>query len=328
MRELIADSDRGSGMGEWVRRLRRSGSSSGALVMLAALCALLGLLAPRFLDGANLLNVAVQSTILLLVALPMTLIIMTEGLDLSLGAVLTLANVVLATVAVKTGGVGLALLAALAVGAAFGLLNGGLVARLGIPPFVATLGTLGVAQGLALVVTDGQSVVGLPDAMQWFYSGSLFGVPVPIGIAVVAYLAFHALLYHSRFGAYVFALGGNREALGLAGVRTRACLVAVYVIGGLMAGVAALLLTARIHSGHPTAALGMEFDAIAAVAVGGTSFEKGKGWLLGTLIGVLAVGVLRNGLNLMGVSSAVQVAAIGFLVILALTIDALRGRNP
>lgn len=295
--------------------------------MLIVLCTAFALLTDTFLDGSNLANVAVQSTILLLLALPMTLIIMTEGLDLSMGAVLTLANVVLATVAVKTGGVSLALLAALGVGAIFGLLNGGLVARLGIPPFVATLGTLGVAQGLALVATDGQSVVGIPASVQVFYSGSLWGVPAPLWVAAAAYLVFHFVLYHTRFGAYVFALGGNREALGLAGVRARAYLIAVYVIGGLMAGLAALLLTARISSGHPTAALGMEFDAIAAVAVGGTSFEKGKGWLLGTLFGVLAVGVLRNGLNLMGVSSAVQVSAIGFLVIFALMLDVLRGRQ-
>jgi ribose transport system permease protein len=327
MHELTVPSDAGHGMRELMRRLRRSGSASGALMTLVVLCVAFALLTDNFLDGANLRNVAVQSTILLLIALPMTLIIMTEGLDLSMGAVLTLANVVLAMVAVKTGGVVFALLAALGVGAVFGLMNGTLVARLGIPPFVATLGTLGVAQGLALVVTDGQSVVGIPETVQMFYSGSLLGVPSPLWIAIAAYLVFHITLYHTRFGAYVFALGGNREALGLAGVRTRLYLMAVYVIGGLMAGLAALLLTARISSGHPTAALGMEFDAIAAVAVGGTSFEKGKGWLLGTLIGVLAVGVLRNGLNLMGVISAIQVAAIGFLVIFALMLDALRGRN-
>jgi ribose transport system permease protein len=326
MRELTVRNDAGHGMGNFMRRLRRSGSASGALMTLAVLCVAFALLTDNFLEGANLRNVAVQSTILLLIALPMTLIILTEGLDLSVGAVLTLANVVLAMVAVRTGGVALALLAALGVGAVFGLLNGTLVARLGIPPFVATLGTLGVAQGLALLATDGQSVVGIPESVQMFYDGSLIGVPAPLWIAAAAYLVFHLALYHTRFGAYVFALGGNREALGLAGVRMRLYLVGVYVIAGLMAGVAALLLTARISSGHPTAALGMEFDAIAAVALGGTSFEKGKGWLLGTLIGVLAVGVLRNGLNLMGVTSAVQVAAIGFLVIFALAIDALRGR--
>lgn len=315
------------GMPQLIRRLRRGGGTAGAFFALVGLCMVFSLSTNTFLEIANLTNVAVQSTILLLISLPMTLIIMTEGLDLSVGAVLTLANVILAMVAVRTGGVGLALLAALGVGALFGLLNGILVARLGIPPFVATLGTLGVAQGLALVATDGQSVVGIPDAVQVFYGGSLLGVPAPLWIAAVAYLVFHFVLYRTRFGAYVFALGGNREALSLAGVRTRLYLTAVYVIGGLMAGLAALLLTARISSGHPSAALGMEFDAIAAVAVGGTSFEKGKGWLLGTLFGVLSVGVLRNGLNLMGVGSAVQVSAIGFLVIFALMLDALRGRQ-
>ena len=327
MHEASFPSNAGQGVHQWFLRLRRSGTAGGAALTLILLCVAFSLLTDTFLDAANLRNVAMQSTILLLIALPMTLIIMTEGLDLSLGAVLTLANVTLAMVAVKTGGVGLPLLAALGVGVAFGLLNGTLVARLGIPPFVATLGTLGVAQGLALVATDGQSVVSIPEAVQLFYGGELLGIPVPLWMAVVVYLIFHFLLYRTRFGAYIFALGGNREALGLAGVRAQLCLVAVYVIGGLMAGLAALLLTARISSGHPTAALGMEFDAIAAVAVGGTSFEKGKGWLLGTLFGVLAVGVLRNGLNLMGVSSAVQVSAIGFLVIFALMLDAFRGRH-
>ena len=324
MRESTVDAVRGNASGNVLARIKRVGSASGALLMLVLLCVLFALTTENFTDRANLVNIGVQSTILLLLALPMTLIIMTEGLDLSMGAVLTLANVVLATIAVKTGGVGWALLGGLGVGLAFGLVNGLLVAKLAIPPFVATLGTLGAAQGLALVVTDGQSVVGIPAAVQAFYSGTVAGVPAPLWIAAAAYAVFHTLLYHTRFGAAVFALGGNREALTLAGVRTNLYLIAVYALGGLMAGVAALLLTARISSGHPTAAIGMEFDAIAAVAVGGTSFEKGKGWLLGTVIGVLAVGVLRNGLNLVGVTSAVQVAAIGLLVILALAVDALR----
>lgn len=311
----------------FIARIKRAGSSSGALMMLVVLCIVFAITTDDFLTPANLINIGVQSTILLLLALPMTLIIMTEGLDLSMGAVLTLANVIFATIAVKTGGVSIALLAALGVGLLFGLANGVLVARLGIPPFVATLGTLGVAQGLALVVTDGQSVVGLPDSVLMFYNGSLLGLPAPIWIAVAAFTVFYVLLYHTRFGTNVFALGGNREALTLVGVRARAYLIAAYVIGGLMAGLAALLLTARISSGHPTAALGMEFDAIAAVAVGGTSFEKGRGWLLGTVIGVLAVGVLRNGLNLLSLPSAVQVSAIGVLVILALAFDTLKGKQ-
>jgi ribose transport system permease protein len=267
-----------------------------------------------------------QSTVLILLALPMTLIIMTEGLDLSMGAVLTLASIALAMTVVATGSPVLGFLAGLAVGLGFGLANGALVALIGIPPFIATLGTLGIAQGLALVVTDGQSVVGIPPAIERVYSGTFLAVPIPIILGAVAYALAHLLLYHTRFGVAVFALGGNREALRLAGVSDRAMLIAVYAVGGLMAGFAALLMTARMNSAHPTAGIGLEFDAIAAVAVGGTSFERGNGWLFGTLLGVVAVGVLRNGLNLLAVPSSAQVACIGALVILALFIDALRSR--
>lgn len=279
-----------------------------------------------FLSTANLLNVGTQSTILLLIALPMTLIIMTEGLDLSMGAVLTLCGVALAMVMVATGSLWLAVLAALGVGLLFGLLNGALVAGLGIPPFVATLGTMGVAQGLSLAVTDGQSVVGIGDTIPLLYAGEWLGIPVPIWIAGAFYGLFHWLLYRTRFGINVFALGGNREALKFAGVRVNRWLIAVYALGGVMAGVAALLMTARMNAGHPTAAIGLEFDAIAAVAVGGTTFDRGNGWLPGTVLGVLAVGVLRNGLNLVGVQSSIQVAAIGLLVLVVLLIESFKGK--
>ncbi len=281
-------------------------------------------LSSGFLTAGNWNNIILQSTLLLLLALPMTLIIMTEGLDLSMGALLTLCGVVMASIAVMTGSFWLALLSALGVGLIFGIANGLLIAKLGIPPFVATLGTMGAAQGLALVVTDGRSVVGIGELIPLAYSGLFLGIPIPMWLAVIAYSGFHFLLYHTKFGTYVFALGGNREALKLAGVRVNLYLVGVYVLGGLMAGVGALLMTARMNSGHPTAAIGMEFDAIAAVAVGGTSFERGNGWLFGTVLGVLSVGVLRNGLNLVGVHSSIQVAAIGILVLLALLIDALK----
>lgn len=274
-----------------------------------------------FLGGANLVNIAMQSTILLLLALPMTLIIMTEGIDLSMGAVATLACVVLAMVAVATGSVTLALLAGLGVGLGFGLANGALVAGPGIPPFVVTLGTLGIAQGLSLVVTDGQSVTGIGENVTYFYNGRVLGVPVAVVIAGIAYGLTHWLLYQTRFGAYIFALGGNPDALRLAGVKAKTVLVGVYALGGAMAAMAALLLTARMSAGHPTAGIGLEFDAIAAVAVGGTSFEKGNGWLPGTLLGVLTVGVLRNGLNLLAIPSSVQVVAIGVLIIAALLVD-------
>lgn len=302
------------------------GRLPGSVWVLLLLTLVFALTGQGFLSVSNLLNVGTQSSILLLIALPMTLIIMTEGLDLSMGAVLTLCGVALAMVMVATGSLLLALAVALGVGLVFGMLNGALVAGLGIPPFVATLGTLGVAQGLALVLTDGQSVVGIGDIIPLLYSGELLGIPLPLWLAVAFYGLFHWLLYRTRFGAYVFALGGNREALKFAGVRINRWLVTVYALGGVMAGIAALLLTARMNAGHPTAAIGLEFDAIAAVAVGGTTFDRGNGWLPGTVLGVLAVGVLRNGLNLVGVQSAVQVAAIGLLVLVVLLIESIKGK--
>ena len=299
----------------------------GVAIMLVLLVVVFGVAASGFLSAANIENVLVQSTLLLMLALPMTLIIMTEGLDLSMGAVLTLTSLAVAIVSVATGSMLLGLGAALAAGLAFGIANGWLVAVLGIPPFVATLGTLGMAQGLALIVSDGQSVVGVPHSVSNIYSAAPFGIPVPIVLGLIAYLVFHGLLYRTRFGTYIFALGGNREALSYAGLSPTMLLIAVYAIGGAMAGVAGLLMTARMNAGHPTAGLGLEFDAIAAVAVGGTSFERGNGWLLGTALGVLAVGVLRNGLNLLALPSSIQVASVGVLVILALVLDGLRSRS-
>jgi len=305
----------------------RLARAPGVFYILVLLVLVFGVAEPSFLGAANLGNIGLQSAILLILALPMTLIIMTEGLDLSMGAVLSLCGIVLALVLLKGYGLPVALAAALAVGLAFGVANGALVAWLDLPPFVVTLGTMGVAQGLALIVSDAQSVVGFGDAVGRLYGTHVLGVPFPVLVAVAAYALMHFLLYHTRFGAYVFALGGNREALVLAGARANVYLVAVYALGGAMVGLAALLLTGRMNAGHPTAAIGMEFDAIAAVIVGGTSFERGNGWLFGTLLGVLAVGVLKNGLNLLAVQSALQVAAIGLLVIVALLVDGLRGKS-
>jgi ribose transport system permease protein len=299
----------------------------GVGYLLAAQLVIFTLLDPTFASIPNLLNIGLQSSILLVLALPMTLIIVSEGLDLSMGAVLGLSGVVLALMLTDGAGLPAGLLAALAVGFAFGVANGLLVVAVGIPPFIATLGTLGVAQGIALSVTGGQSVVGIGDTLPALYASSWIGVPFSIVVAALAYVVFHFLLYSTRFGTYVFALGGNRDSLTLAGVHTNLYHVGVYTLGGLMAGFAALLLTGRMNAGHPIAAIGMEFDAIASVVVGGTSFERGNGWLPGTLLGVLSVGVLRNGLNVMAVPSSLQVASIGLLVIVALLIDSLRGRT-
>lgn len=304
--------------------LGRALALPGVGYLLAALIVAFAAAGQGFASLSNVLNIGTQSAVLLLLALPMTFIVMSEGLDLSMGAVLGLAGVVLASCLTHGSSLVVALGAALGVGLAFGLANGLLVVALDLPPFVATLGTLGVAQGAALSATGGQSVVGIGEGLPALYASTWAGLPFSIVVAGLAYAAFHVVLYRTRFGTYVFAIGGNRESLSLAGVRTNAYHVAIYVLGGVMAGFAALLLTGRMNAGHPTASIGLEFDAVAAVVVGGTSFARGNGWLPGTLLGVLAVGVLKNGLNVLAVPSSLQVASIGLLVIVSLVIDSIR----
>jgi ribose transport system permease protein len=298
----------------------------GIAWLLGTLILFFSLFGTRFASAPNLINIGNQSSILLLLALPMTLIIMTEGLDLSMGAVLGLSGVVLALLLANGHTLPVALAAALGVGTLFGLANGVLVVALGMPPFVATLGMLGVAQGIALAMTDGQSVSGIGSVLPRIYASRWMGIPFAILVAMTAYVTFHFLLYHTRIGTYVFAIGGNRDALLLAGVPADRYHVLIYAIGGLMAGAGAFLLTGRMSVGHPTAAVGMEFDAMVAVIVGGTKLERGDGWLPGTVLGVLTVGVLKNGLNVMAVPSSLQIASIGMLVIVALLIDSVRGR--
>ena len=300
----------------------------GVALLLVLLGLSFSIFAPGFASVSNLLNIGIQSSILLLLALPMTFVIMTEGLDLSMGAVLGLTGVVLASALVAGNSLIVAFAQAVAVGLAFGIANGLLVVQLGLPPFVATLGTLGIAQGIALVLTRGESVAGIGPALPRLYASTWAGLPFSILVAVLMYGVFHFLLYYTRFGNYVFALGGNREALVLAGVPAGFFHVSVYALAGFMSGFAALLLTGRMNSGHPIAAMGMEFDAIAAVIVGGTERQRGNGWLPGTVLGVLAVGVLRNGLNVMAMPSSLQVASIGLLLIVALLIDSIRRRRP
>ncbi len=305
-----------------VARLRRPLPSIVPITAVFALAAALAV--PSFTTGPNLSNVGQQAAILLMLSMPMTLVIMSEGLDLSAGALLSLCSVVLAEALVAGAGLPLALLASVLVGLAFGVFNGVLISGLSLPPFVVTLGTLGIAQGAALVITDGNAVTGIGPAAASFYALAPLGVPVSLLVALATWGFTHVLLYHTRFGNGVFAIGGNRDALVLAGVRVHAVHIAVYVLAGLVVGLTALLLTGRMNSAHPTVAIGMEFDAIAAVVLGGTAFERGDGRLYGTVFGVATIGILRNALNLMGIESSMQVVSIGVLVIVVILIDSSR----
>ena len=299
-----------------------------AIVPIGAAVAVVSLLAVQgFASARNLSNLGLQASILLMLSMPMTLVIMTEGLDLSAGAVLSLCSVAMALSLAGGHALSSALVLSLAVGAGFGLVNGILISLLALPPFVVTLGTLGIAEGASLVLTEGNAVSGLGPAVVSLYAATPFGIPLPVLVALATWGVTHVLLYRTRFGNYVFAIGGNRDALVLAGVRASVYHIAVYVYMGLVIGVAALLLTGRMNAAHPTVAIGMEFDAIAAVVLGGTSFERGDGRLFGTVVGVAAIAVLRNALDLLGIESSLQVVSIGVLILVVLVVDSIRKRR-
>lgn len=276
---------------------------------------------PRFLSGVNLSNIGLQASLLLMLALPMTLIVLTEGLDLSVGALLGLCGVVIAALLVAGWSLPAAAAAAAVVGLIVGAMNGFLVGYLALPAFVVTLGTMGLCEGLSLVITNGDPIGGFTPALETFYRSTIVGLPTPVLVAAMLYGALWLALYRTRFGNYVFAIGGNKDALHLAGINANLVHMGVYLLCSLTVALSALLLLGRTNSAHPSVAVGMEFEAIAAVVLGGTSFEKGQGWLFGTVLGVLAISVLRNGLNVLSVEPSLQVVCVGLLLIAALLID-------
>jgi ribose transport system permease protein len=299
----------------------------GAFYLLAIMSVVLTFWTPNFFSTANLANVALQVAVLTIVALGMTLVILTEGIDLSIGPLLGLCGVSAALLVTAGYPLPVAMGSALVIGAIFGTVNGTLVAVVGMPPFVVTLGAFGIAQSIAMVLTKGDSVTGLPPYYRWFNDGIFLSIPVPIWATIAIFALTCFLLYRTKFGRYVFAIGGNRRALILSGTRVNLYHIAVYVYAGLLAGLASFIMTARMNAAHPTIGVGLEFDAIAAVILGGTSFEKGRGGIVGTVIGAFAVGVLRNGLNLLGVGAEWQVAIVGVVIILAVGLDSVRKLN-
>ena len=303
--------------------LRGAGRRFGTVAGLVGLCLLLWILTPHFLTVANALNVMEQTSINAIVAVGMTYVIISGGIDLSVGSLVALAGVVLAG-ALKSGWpMPVALAAGLGVGAISGLINGLVIAFGRLPPFIMTLGMMSVARGAALLVTDGRPISGFDAAFRSIATGHVLGVPAPIVLTLVIYAAAHFVLSRTRFGRYVYGIGGNEEATRLSGVNVRFHKTMVYVVSGAASAVAAVLLTARLNTAQPIAGIMYELDAIAAVVIGGTSLSGGEGNLGGTLIGALTMGVLRNGLNLLGVSSFLQQLVIGAVIIVAVLVDIL-----
>ena len=281
-------------------------------------------IAPQFLSVPNLVNVALSIAITGILAVGMTAVILTGGIDLSVGSVAALAGVLAALVAstdVGTGSVALASVAALAVGLAVGVFNGAMVAWFRVPPFVTTLAMLTICRGLAFVLTGGRSIGNLPAGFGLFGREHVFGVPVPVILMLLVFVAGWFVLKRMTFGRYVYAVGGNREAAFLAGVNVKGVTMLVYVLNGLLVGLAGLVLASRLGAGVPNAGIQYELDVIAAVVVGGTSLNGGRGSVIATLWGAVFIGVLNNGLNLAGIDPYMQRIALGAVILLAVLAD-------
>jgi ribose transport system permease protein len=298
----------------------------GVLLSLLILCAAMSLMSGRFLTIDNLMNVASQAAVSAIISIGMFLAILTAGIDLSVGAVLALSAMMMG-LASESWGLNpyLSIAVGLGTGAGLGLLNGLMLTKLHLPhPFISTLGMQKMARGLALVVTAAAPISMFPEEIQYLGSESLGPVPVSFVLVILLYLGMWLFLTRTSTGRYIYAVGGNKEAARLSGIDVNGVLNLVYVISGFTAALAGLVLAGRVNAVYPLAGLDYETDAIAAVIIGGASFFGGVGSIGNTIIGVLLISVLRNGLNLLNVDSAYQTFVIGAVIVIAVAIDVLR----
>ena len=293
-----------------------------SVVVLLALGAVMAVLSPYFLSVSNFLNILLATSTIGVLAIAATFVIGSGGLDLSLGSVMGLSGVVGAFVAVNMGAPSaLGVVACIVTGALAGYINGQIVTRAFVPAFIVTLGMLGIARGLALVISGGRVIYGLPSGLLFLGQGRPFSIPVPVIIFIATAIIAHCVLAYTRFGRHTLALGDSEDAARAAGIRVERQRRILYSLSGGLAGLAGMLFMARINSGDPTAGLNYELTAITAAIIGGTNLFGGRGSILGTMIGALIMGVLQNGLNLLAVQSYYQQMAIGAVLILAVFID-------
>ncbi len=306
-----------------VSRNRQIGTLSGLL----SLCLVLWILSPYFLTLSNLINIAEQTSIIAVVAAGMTFVIITAGIDLSVGSVLAFSGVVMASSLAAGRPAFVALMIGLAVGLVCGIGNGALISIGRLPPFIATLGMMSIARGAALVFTQGRPISGFSETFRSIATTDVLRVPFPVIIMTAVYVVSHLVLTRTKLGRYAYAIGGNETAALLSGVNVPLYKTMVYGLSGICSALAAVLLTARLNSAQPIAGIMYELDAIAAVVIGGTSLMGGEGTVSGTLTGALIIGVLRNGLNLLAVSSFIQQIVIGSVIVVAVLLDTLLKRR-
>ncbi|MEZ9656616.1 ribose ABC transporter permease [Vibrio splendidus] len=296
-----------------------------SLIALIFLIVVVSFLNPNFFTVDNILNILRQTSVNAIIAVGMTLVILTAGIDLSVGSVLALCGAFAASMISMEIPVMIAVPTALVAGAALGAISGVIIAKGKVQAFIATLVTMTLLRGVTMVYTDGRPIstgfTDTADAFAWFGTGYAMGIPVPVWIMVVVFAAVWYLLNHTRFGRYVYALGGNESATRLSGIDVDKVKIGVYAICGLLAAVAGIIVASRLSSAQPTAGMGYELDAIAAVVLGGTSLAGGRGRIMGTLIGALIIGFLNNALNLLDVSSYYQMIAKAVVILLAVLVD-------
>jgi ribose transport system permease protein len=294
----------------------------GILIGLLVLCIILAIFSPVFLTKNNILNVLRQVATNLYIACAMTMVIILGGIDLSVGSIIALSGVVTGGM-ISFGGHSLlfAVICGLLAGALVGAFNGFFVARTTIPPFIVTLVTMNIARGAAYVYTGGQPIRVMSDAFNFIGAGYLGEIPMPIVYMVIIVLISFFILSKSKLGRHIYAAGGNLQAARFSGIKTSGVLFFAYLFSGLMAAIAGIVLASRMFSGQPTAGLGSEMDAIAAVVLGGTSMSGGVGKIGGTVIGALIIGVLSNGLNLLGINSFWQYIVKGIVILIAVYVD-------
>ena len=303
--------------------LRRFGPLFGLLLLSGTLA----VLSDHFLRFDNLMGVFRQSAVNALLALGQLAVIITAGIDLSVGSILGLCCVLVAMLLKAGVPPALAVAAALAIGVLLGALNGVLFTKLHLPhPFIPTLGMMNFARGLALVLTGGFPISELPAGFRFLGAGSIAWIPAPVLLVVVCCLLFHIFLRYTTYGRDTYAIGGNRQAALLSGIPVDRRLIMVYALSGGMSALGAIVLAGRMNSGFPLAGMGAELDSIAAVIIGGASFFGGMGTVAGTLVGALIMGVLRNGLNLLNVSASWQTVVIGVVIVVAVWVDVVRQR--
>lgn len=298
----------------------------GILVVLIALVGFMALMAPNFNSVDNLLNIARSISINAILAAGMTFVILTAGIDLSVGSILAVSGVASVMVAMAGVPAPLAILVGIVAGAAAGLINGVLIAYLALAAFIVTLGTMTFLRGLAFTLTDGQPIVDNNLSFKEIGNGYLLGIPIPVYIMLAVYVIAWFVLERTRYGRHVYAVGGNPEAARLAGVNVKRVITSVYVVSGACAGLAGVIFSARVVSAQPNAGMGYELDAIAAVVLGGTSLMGGRGRIVGTLIGSIILGVLTTGLILLNVPFFTQLLIKGVVIIVAVAIDSLKQR--